>query len=518
MDGMTISSANDLINDNKRRRHLTIFFFVAAIVLAILLNWGQLFAPEIWPFVLTIGLFLVALLRFCLVKLKTHHFALHELDKGLSPAIFSQLHQKLLKKEKEQFIADNLSIFNGVLNKSMPFFVQQRLKDVILRLERCQGNFENSFHLMNSSSVQIAEETSWRFLGHFFVNSLLFIGIIGTFHGLIIAFSDEKIIALLSHYGNQSLFNQKLEEVFAGFYEAFGSSLIAYISYIFGRVMLEMVDTDHDALGQFLEQRLMGDFVTIFPKPSPQIELPEEVKIILEKSAHSLDKLTHSQEDLVDKFEKTVNRYQKVSEGILKALLEGRKAWKNAAETWQNTTNQFIGQSSAFISNLDDLSSNIDKLIVVNNKFIETWEIQMGELNQALTDQYKKYTGSLTQLEQEMSTHIKAFQQTRQLVTDLANQVKNGQMMLLNAAKEITEEERKSRQLYSGQIQGVFKQNTQQAQNITGVLQAQQTQLTAINEAIQQLDRILTGQEDTSDDLLSVLRDLREFGGVNLPN
>ncbi|OAD22318.1 membrane protein, partial [Candidatus Thiomargarita nelsonii] len=323
MDGMTNSSANDLINDNKRRRHLTIFFFVAAIILAIFLNWGQLFAPEIWPFVLTIGLFLVALLRFCLVKLKTHHFALHELDKGLSPAIFSQLHQKLLKKEKKQFIADNLSIFNGVLNKSMPFFVQQRLKDVILRLERCQGNFENSFHLMNSSSVPIAEETSWRFLGQFFVNTLLFIGIIGTFHGLIIAFSDEKIIALLNHYGNQDIFNQKLKEVFAGFYEAFGSSLIAYISYIFGRVMLEMVDTDHDALGQFLEQRLMGDFVTIFPKPSPQIELPEEVKIILEKSAHSLDKLTYSQKDLVDKFEKTVNRYQKVSEGILKALLEG---------------------------------------------------------------------------------------------------------------------------------------------------------------------------------------------------
>lgn len=519
---MTNSSANDLINDNKRHRNLTIFFFVAAIVLAISLNWGQLLAPEIWPFVLTIGIFLVALLCFCLIKLKTHNFTLAELDNGLSPENFSKLHHQMLKNgnESNKFIALNLSIFNGVLNKSksMPFFVQQRLKDVILRLERCQGDFENSFHLMSSSSVPIPHETSWRFLGQFFVNTLLFIGIIGTFHGLIIAFSDEKIISLLNNYGNQSIFNQKLEQVFAGFYEAFGSSLIAYISYIFGRVMLEIVDTDHDALGQFLEQRLMGDFVTIFPKPSPRIELPEEVKILLEKSVHSLDKFTHSQEGLVDKFEQTVNRYQKVSEGILRALLEGRKAWKNATETWQNTTNQFIGQSNAFISNLDDLRSNIDKLIGVNNKFIETWERQMGELNQALTDQYKKYTGSLSQLEQKIAKHINAFQETRLLVTDLANQLQNGRMMLLNAAKEITEEERKSRQHYSGQIQGVFKQNTEQAQNITGVLQAQQTQLSAINEAIQQLDRIFTGQEDTSDDLLSVLRDLRDSCGINLPN
>ncbi|MEN8218794.1 MAG: hypothetical protein ABFS56_20955 [Pseudomonadota bacterium] len=513
---MTISLVNDLSDDNMRRRHLTIFFFVAAIVLAVLLNWGQLFAPEIWPFLLIIGFFLVVLLRFCLVKLETHYCSLHELDKALSPEKFSQLHHKLRKKGTEQFIADNLYIFKGVLNKSMPFFVQQRLNDVILRLERCQGNFENSFHLMNSRSVPIAEETSWRFIGQFFVNTLLFIGIIGTFHGLIIAFSDDKIITLLSHYGDQSLFNEKLKEVFAGFSEAFGSSLIAYISYIFGRVMLEMVDADHDALGQFLEQRLMGDFVTIFPKPLPRVELPEEVKIIFEKSAESLDKLIHTQEDLVDKFDKTVRRYQNVSDRILNALLEGRKAWKNAAETWQNTTEQFIGQSSAFISNLDDLRSNIDKLIVANDKFIETWEVQMGELNQALTDQYKKYTGSLTQLEQQMLEHVNTFEQTRLLVTDLANQVINGQTVLLDVAKEVTEEERKSRQLYTGQIQGVLEQNTQQAQKISGVLQAQQSQLIMIHKAIQQLEGILMGQEGTPDDLLSVLRDLRDFCGVNL--
>jgi hypothetical protein len=46
---------------------------------------------------------------------------------------------------------------------------------------------------------------------------------------------------------------------------------------------------------------------------------------------------------------------------------------------------------------LQSLQANIDKLIEVNNKFIATWEQQMGELNLALTDQYGKYTHSITQ-------------------------------------------------------------------------------------------------------------------------
>jgi len=515
------------INDNKRRKKLTIFFFGAAIVfLVVVLSSKHLWAVnEIWPFFLAIGFFLVALLIFCIVKLNVHSSSLAKLDKGLSLDEFSKLHNSLMQKKlnRQGFINQNVNIFRTVLKGSMPSFVQQRLNDVILRIEHCTEEVNES-DLMSTTSASIPHETSWRFLGHFFVNALLFIGIIGTFYGLITVFSDQNIINLVTSIKSDHNIYSNLDKVFVGFYEAFGSSLIAYISYIFGRVMLEMLDTDHDALGQFLEQRI-GDFVTIcFPPKKaepPRIELPEELKIVLEKSANSLDKLSKNQGDLVKRFDQTVNRYEKIGDRIIKALFEGRKEWKAAAETWQsttktwtNTTNTFIGQSNTLISNLQ---TNVDKLVEYNDKFTETWNKRMGELHQNLVQQFEKYNKALTKLDAEITTHISEFEKTRELVTDLAKQIETGRIVLLGTAKTIIEEEKNSRQLYADQLRQTFERHIEERELFRVYLEQDQKQLTAINNAIRRLDRVFMGQEGTPDDLLSVLRDLRDNLGINLP-
>src|SRR5262249_29049794 len=138
----------------------------------------------------------------------------------------------------------------------------------------------------------IPPDVAWRSTAQMLLTALLFAGIIGTFWGLMGVFQSKHFMPLFDALKANPAGNlqQSLNNLLGQFALAFGASLMAYLSYLFGRYALDLVDDAYDALGLHLTEHLIADIRSLLSDFSVEarIDLPEKTKEKLEAGVEGL--------------------------------------------------------------------------------------------------------------------------------------------------------------------------------------------------------------------------------------
>lgn len=349
-----------LESSQERRRHISSSAILTTLlmVLMVVTSFGNnIFSQEHLALLGFIGITLLVfgfLVIFCLRRLELHKQGIFSIRENLPLKSLNAAYQTLNQipptyktnnktqtntTPEQKFTHEIITLFKQMPQHQIPVFIKLKVQEFIHRLELCQHTPQSGYYHLTAQFAPYPAETEDKFIAQLYVTSLLFIGIIGTFHGLIVTFQGENIAALLQAYGSQSNtgFRHQLSQVLAGFHEAFGSSLIAYISYLLGRSMLDAVDDDHDALIDFVDERLKtiaSAFAGI--KVDTFIDLPQSTKIILENSANSMKNALEQHANIIEKSNAMLETYVDFGQKLIAAIGEARKDWKAAAKNLAN--------------------------------------------------------------------------------------------------------------------------------------------------------------------------------------
>ena len=488
--------ASTLLTEINRRKNYLIVTFILSIFISALASGSvlgsKLFALDFILFCASILLSFCSLMWFCWHRLKQSKLILEGINRHLKSEMFHQIQENLLdsfqqkkspnEQEKwsiaHQQISDLQSAFQDILQEchqqNWPFFVSQRLSAITETLKACKLEPDNSTQLLQAAQTTLPPEQPHRSLGQMLVSMLLFIGIIGTFYGLLDAFTSQAIGNLIRTLiePQQADFSEPLQALMSGFGLAFGTSMIAYIVHLGGRFMLEQTDEDYDHLTAYLDFGLLNNLYIALSPLNIQIrvelsnesrdQLENQAKLIAEAaklSTETIEKTVELTDNILQasrNLDKTIIKIDKTATIFLGQMQQTEKIWNQTNLTWITTTQQFSKTASDLILSVTEAVSRLDTLIkTIDEKATRTidqwsehsqkvldgiektatnitnhWNNAVNGIIKSLSGNVVEYEDSLKKFQNQLKTLIQDLDNTHQIVKDASTLVGKGQETL----------------------------------------------------------------------------------------
>jgi predicted nucleic acid-binding Zn-ribbon protein len=243
----------------------------------------------------------------------------------------------------------------------------------------------------------------------FCVSAILFVGIIGTFFGLIKFIASNELRAVIDALIKQARPGAELGSIFRGFEPAFGSSLIAYVSYIFARYMRDRADEAFLSSADLFGRQVQSELVNIFYKsnvkeivdlsPTARSDLAKIVEAIRESTAKTADlqsryaalegAVAQLREELagtLERFDGSVAGLTNQVGGLSAHLDSAGKAWGAANEAWRETTTRFTDQIGGQITTFRRAIGAVEtSLAKAHEDMAGAMADLMGGLNETVT-------------------------------------------------------------------------------------------------------------------------------------
>lgn len=359
-------------------------------------------------------------------------------------------------------------------------------------------------------SQRLEEPPALRFINQTFVNILLFTGIIGTFYGLVQLVSSETMYSLLDAFRDSgALRTAELGDLFLGFETAFGSSLVAYLSYIVGRMTLDLTDEAFDATASFTVARVQDGLARAFSygKILAHVDLDPESKRLLRDNVAELRSLVESSATLNQSLAEllpqlgsaatTLRQAMEDAEALtrqISASVESAKSdWQAASDSFSATTERFFGTTERFIGKADELLQSIatssttmtqsatelkDSVALIR----EVWQQNMSALAAQLSIAVNEFTANLNHFSSSWAHQVEDYERTKHTLSEIAAQTGSGRERLI---------------LSIDQLQQLLRQGGEQTRSaleqLTSHSQANSIQM------IHDLDIVATKMERASD-------------------
>jgi methyl-accepting chemotaxis protein len=422
-----------------------------------------------------ITIVLIMLSVFCLLNALLARRCMQFLRNQIHPKDFDDAHKRMLSyKEKKsdantpvKIIKEFIGKFNELLRESKnklfpncPAFVKYRLGKIIFALEACERAPDNAVTLFDRSAISpISPQIPFRWFGRLLTNLLLFVGIIGTFIGLLKVFSDSgqgtSLIASLV----KSAINQgelpELHKLISGFQIAFGSSLSAYIMHLAGRAMLDILDEDYDSLVGYLENELTdGLYKALSPLDVDiRVDLPEKIKDALAKIGDTFETNAQRGIEYIDELTKiaavlgataqSFTEYIEKIEEAFKSLEErihsGEKAWQTASNHWTSSTNSFVDKANEMVETISKLDKDTEKITKqMKDTTICLIEEMDGSVNENIEEMKKTYTKVIKGMNSTATSITDNWDKyVKEMLSDFATNINNYHTQLNNFKDEL---------------------------------------------------------------------------------
>jgi len=218
------------------------------------------------------------------------------------------------------------------------------------------------------------------------VTSLLFLGVIGTFTGLVGVFTSNIFNEILSN-PSPLVMERPLGQLMDSFRLAFSSSLVAYVSYLAGRYALDVLDHAHHHMLSLVDNDLVGALKVVMTPLQVQlrVDLPVETKHHLERAADnvagateqnklSLEALTamsHNISQASKDFGKSLSNLRKSTQTVVRALRDGRKTWHQVQDNWQTSTASFTNSAETLAESVEKQITAVDESRKALNDTVE---------------------------------------------------------------------------------------------------------------------------------------------------
>lgn len=409
----------------------------------------------------------------------------------LSPSAIAARQNQLASGHKKpaEVVRDLATASIEIANRGAgPRFIKGFFNRLSQRLLICEQNLDNSARVFGTPETAIPGDVAWRSTAQLLLTALLFAGIIGTFWGLIGVFRPEHFTPLFDALKVNPTGNllDSLSGLLAQFALAFGASLMAYLSYLFGRYALDLVDDSHDALTFYLSEYVIADIRTLLAVFSVEarIDLREETKAKLEAGAEgialALEGSKRQNAELrtignrlaktADLFKRAAQQAMASAKSIGEGLEKGRTHWQEAANIWRAETQNFAGEARAFGASVSAFSSTTQEAAqrfeqtaqqvtavwvakveedaqIVNQAIInitQTWTDENRKMIQAISNEVVGFSSKVESLSDQLSSWLKPVSDTLALIHTTAELIKEAQDNLAGHLNDISREQRES--------------------------------------------------------------------------
>lgn len=372
-----------------------------------------------------------------------------------------------------------------------------------------------------------------------FVNTLLFIGIIGTFYGLILFLGNERFIQLIQSLGTGATLDKNdIPQILNGFKVAFGSSLVAYVAYLFGRFLVDLADDAFDetvkSLSLHINRRLPS--ALSIGATAGTVDIAPSVKRLLEKQTTELKQLAGGIGSLINRTEgiagallaaaaelsASVKASDDLTQGLQKAFSALKTDWDQTTARWRETTEIFSANAHQAATSI---SSSATQMVTLQETLAKTGTEMVGQLRElseqtttllaqqeeslrhSFTAAAETFAGTLTTATDKLYTGLVGYGDA---VTTLATGLQQTRDVQSALAQTMTSFEQTVRQ---GQVENqdtarqlAFHFGNRNA-DLAGALDRIHQTLSILSQSLRALDTALYGSEDAAS-LTTVLQEL----------
>ena len=511
-------------------------------------------AQQIHYFLATCGV-IFFLFLFCACSLLFIHRTFGSIHTLLPQAQFEQWQRivtdaPLSPREALRGMSESLrrlSTVAGILNA-----VRHRATLLANALDYAGESPGNALGFVDNTRSVMLPSLPWRGLAQSGLTALLFIGIIGTFSGLLVVFQGEVVQNLFTDLSQGRPYTGEVGALLDGFGLAFGASLIAYASYLGGRLMLEMADESYDQLLAFLEGQLPSQIRSVLVPLQVHLQVnfsPEErqrIDNLVSSNAAlaeqtgarttQLEKLVSEVMELGKQFEAGVTSMHASAQSMAEAFETGRKEWELAGRAWTEQTQRFTVESAQFAKSVANYSeavskvrrgfrktaqevaiawrTGVDETIQLFGERVkaveEMWTKHTQEMTQRVTHQLLIYSQSIKESQAEIHAQLQAYGQMRDAVRAAAELVKDGQGNLNQTLVALGREEENSRRQIVAALQLRMQDIDQWLESLARMSGELRTDLAQMTHETTQLRNAVLGNGQ-SGDLVGVLHRLTNF-------
>ena len=144
---------------------------------------------------------------------------------------------------------------------------------------------------------------------------------------------------------------------------AFGASLVAYLAYLFGRFIADLVDEAHDEVMDFLRAEFLGGvrLILIPMQIEARVDLPPDTKDLFLERIGGMREATEQGTAQMIELRALNNRFARLSASFVRAtrhalaaartisqgLTQGRTEWQAAAAVWSQQTTAFSATATS---------------------------------------------------------------------------------------------------------------------------------------------------------------------------
>lgn len=380
------------------------------------------------------------------------------------------------------------------------------------------------------------------------VNALLFIGIIGTFYGLMLFLGDERFMGLIRALGSDSpIAASAIPDILNGFRVAFGSSLIAYIAYLVGRFLVELADDAFDeTLMDMTAQidRRLSAALTIGPTVG-KVDIAPAVKRLLQEQATEVKSLARAIGGMVDRtgtitesllraaaeLSQSVKASNDLTHGLQKTFSTLKTDWDQTTVIWRDATQTFattasqashaIGTSASQMVALQEAlgasgTQVLDQLRALTQQTSALLAQQEERLRLSFTQAADTFAGSLSKATGDLLAGVDLYGTAVDGLRVTLNQTASAQTALegtLDTFQQIFQQSLLDNNDTYRQLVGVFGDRSSEV--AVALDRFNQTLLT-LSQSLRALDRALYGGEEV-ESLTAVLRELNDRLAVGTP-
>src|ERR1019366_4487742 len=338
-----------IIRRNIVRQVIPLFLTCTSVAIVFMLRemfqW-TLHMKVAWFSIITLGV-LVALCIWAFARLHWLNVFLKCVARELPPERFSIFHARIVSAGPQSGRATVLEQMTEACRTVArfdggPSFAKLWFARLTKALDAASRDPDNALRVLEAGAKDLPPDPGWRSFAQFCLTGLLFIGIIGTFLGLLGVFTPATFTPLFDAMRTPERdFTKSLGGLLADFGLAFGASLVAYLAYLFGRFTADLVDEAHDETTSFLTAELLGGVRLVLTplQIEMRVDLSPETKALLEERVIGMQALTEQGltqmrelrslnarfGELAVLFRQATMNALKATQTILVGLQEGRK-------------------------------------------------------------------------------------------------------------------------------------------------------------------------------------------------
>ena len=384
----------------------------------------------------------------------------------------------------------------------------------------------------------LTEAPDLRALEHTLVSALLFIGIIGTFFGLIEFLGSENFQNFVKHSRGSALF-EHLPEVTHGLGTAFWTSLFAYVFYLIGRFVVDQCEEEYERSAREFVDSVQGGLACLFPTTGRgTVDLSDRSVTLLAETVREMKGTAEAVRALIDQSKAVAGELAAAAGALISAVIQvidasdtffasikaGQEDWRAAASEWKATTEAFAKAAAPLA---EDIRSLLDQIHILPSEFGKQAEAMITDLGEVtkrngetltthaetvgkrLDESATRFTHRMDEFSGQLGERIKAHEAILRSVTDAVDEVYQQRQDMIAKLEQLHRESKGIRNGTVDAVKQITAKDHERMEELTNALRAMTESIATLRERTESMRHLLIGAGQPAD-LLSILRMLYE--------